>query len=163
IQFVNLQNGVVFKLTNAVCESHNKSWVTIETCRLHALQRNKTILNISITILHPTDSISMRLQVLKKASGYKPWIVDTTFDACKFMKTKSNKLVSVVYDLFKDYSTVNHTCPYVGKNHLKGFYPSVDKLILPLPTGDYLLLLSWKFYNKLQFVTNVYFTFVEDF
>ncbi|KAH8414241.1 hypothetical protein KR215_000981, partial [Drosophila sulfurigaster] len=154
---------VVFKMTNAVCESRNKSWVIVETCRLHALQRNKTILNAMVNILHPTDSISIRMQVMKKANGYKPWVFDTTFDACKFMKNKSNKAVKVVFDLFKDFSTINHSCPYVGRNGLMGFYPAPDKLQLPLPTGDYLILISWNFYNSLQFVTNIYFTFVEDY
>ncbi|KAH8311095.1 hypothetical protein KR044_004335, partial [Drosophila immigrans] len=145
LQFLYLQNGTVFKMTNAVCESRNKSWVIIENCRLHALQRNKTILNIVLNILHPSNSITMRMQIMKKANGYKPWVFDITFDACKFMKDKSNKAVRVVYDLFKDYSTINH---------------SFDKLSLPLPTGEYLILISWSFYNRLQFVTNVYFTFV---
>lgn len=33
---------------------------------------------------------------------------------------------------------------------------------LPLPGGDYLLLIKWIFDGKPQFSTNVYFTFVED-
>ncbi|KAH8388310.1 hypothetical protein KR093_003450 [Drosophila rubida] len=150
-------------MTNVVCKSHNESWVTFDTCRLHALQRNKTILNIFVNFLHSTNNISMRMQVQKKANGYKPWIFDTTFDACKFMKDKSNKAVNVVYDLFKEFSSINHRCPYEGKQYLKGFYPVFEKLRLPIPTGDYLLLMSWKFYNILQFETNVYFTLVEDF
>ncbi|XP_034114187.2 uncharacterized protein LOC117574458 isoform X1 [Drosophila albomicans] len=150
-------------MTNAVCKSHNKSWVIIETCRLHAIQRNKTILNVMVNFLHPTNSVSMRVQILKKANGYKPWIFDVTFDACKFIKDKSNKAVKVIFDLFKDFSSLNHTCPYVGTNGILGFYPKADRLSVPMPTGDYLLLMFWKFYNKLQFETNVYFTFVEDF
>ncbi|XP_051863432.1 uncharacterized protein LOC117574458 isoform X2 [Drosophila albomicans] len=101
-------------MTNAVCKSHNKSWVIIETCRLHAIQRNKTILNVMVNFLHPTNSVSMRVQILKKANGYKPWIFDVTFDACKFIKDKSNKAVKVIFDLFKDFSSLNHTCPYVN-------------------------------------------------
>jgi len=50
-----------------------------------------------------------------------------------------------------------------GKQLLTGFYPRADKLPLVLPTGDYVLLMTWKFYEKVQLVTNVYFTFVEDF
>lgn len=32
---------------------------------------------------------------------------------------------------------------------------------VPLPSGDYLLLLDWIFDFEPQFATNVYFTFVE--
>lgn len=101
-------------MTNVICESRNKSWVTFETCRLHALQRNKTIVNIFATFLQPTNSISLRIQIQKKFNGYKPWLIDVTFDACKFMKSpKSNKVAKLIWDLFKNYSTVNHQCPYV--------------------------------------------------
>lgn len=101
-------------MTNIVCESRNKSWVTIETCRLRALQRNKTIANIFATFLHPATSISLRIQVQKKFNGYKPWLIDVTFDACKFMKNpKSNKIGKMIWDLIKDCSSVNHQCPYV--------------------------------------------------
>ncbi|ALC45530.1 CG33777, partial [Drosophila busckii] len=107
-------SALVFKMTNAVCESRNKSWVIIDTCRLHAVQRNKTILNIELTILHPTNSVTLRLQILRKANGYKPWIIDSTFDACKFVRNpKINPIGKMVYGLFEDFSSINHPCPYV--------------------------------------------------
>lgn len=46
---------------------------------------------------------------------------------------------------------------------LKDFYPMVDRIHVPLPTGDYLLLITWSLHHKITFVTNVYFTFVENF
>ncbi|XP_034484469.1 uncharacterized protein LOC117789548 [Drosophila innubila] len=150
-------------MTNAVCESKNKSWVTFESCRLHALQRNKTILNLFATFLQPTNSITLRLQVQKRANGFKPWVIDINFDVCQFLKSKKNKVAKVVYDLFKDFSNINHSCPFMGKQVISGFYPTVDKLPHVMPTGDYVLLMTWKFYEKIQFVTNVYFTFIEDF
>lgn len=101
------------KMTNLVCESRNQSWVTFETCRLRALQRNKTTANIFATFLHSTNSVSVRIQIQKKFNGYKPWLIDVTIDACKFMKSpKSNKVAKMIWDLFKDFSTVNHACPY---------------------------------------------------
>lgn len=114
-------------MTNLVCESRNKSWVTFETCRLRALQRNKTTATIFATFLHPANSISLRMQVQKKFNGYKPWVIDVTLDACKFMRSpKTNKVAKMIWDLFKNFSTVNHTCPYAvsiqTNNNFKLFY-----------------------------------------
>lgn len=102
-------------MTNAICESYNLSWVTIDTCRLRAVQRNKTVFNVDLTLLQPVKSLTIRLQVLKKANGYKPWIIDTTFDACQFLraKKKKNLIAKLILDLFQDFSTFNHSCPYM--------------------------------------------------
>lgn len=115
LQFIKLQRGLVFKMTNAICESYNQSWVTIATCRLRAVQRNKTVLNVDLTLLQPVKSITMRLQVLRKANGYKPWIIDTTFDACNFLrsKNKNNLIAKLILGIFQDFSTFNHSCPYM--------------------------------------------------
>lgn len=49
-----------------------------------------------------------------------------------------------------------------GKQYVNGYYPDIGNFPLMLPTGDYVLLLTWSFYKRIQFVTNVYFTFLED-
>ncbi|ALC45529.1 CG33777 [Drosophila busckii] len=102
-------------MTNAVCESRNKSLVVINTCRLRAVQRNKTILNILVTFLKPVQNVSIRLQVMKKANGYKPWVLDSTIvDCCKFLRNPNiDPIGKVIFNLFKDFSTLNHSCPYV--------------------------------------------------
>ncbi|ALC45528.1 maker161 [Drosophila busckii] len=100
-------------MTNAVCESRNKSWIVVNTCRLRAIQRNKTILNVIVTMLHPANSISLRLQVQKKASGYKPWVIDATFDVCAFLRNPhSNPIGKMAFKQFKEFSSINHLCPY---------------------------------------------------
>ncbi|KAH8414240.1 hypothetical protein KR215_000982, partial [Drosophila sulfurigaster] len=160
---VYLQSATVFKLTNAVCESFNKSWVEFELCRLRAVSRHKVYLNLNVTLHQPINDIHIKGQLMKKENGYKPWLYSVSFNGCQFIRRRNNPLIKLVWDLFKEYSTLNHTCPYVGQQYLRGFYPVIDKLRLPLPTGDYLLLMTWKFYNRIQLETNVYFTFVEDF
>lgn len=47
-----------------------------------------------------------------------------------------------------------------GQQFLRDFYPIQEKLPF-LPTGDFVLLMAWKFYGNIQFVTNLNFTFVE--
>ncbi|EDW68314.2 uncharacterized protein Dvir_GJ24633 [Drosophila virilis] len=150
-------------MTNAVCESHNKSWVLIDTCRLRALQRNKTVLNVFLTLLHPSNSVRIEYQVNKRANGYKPWVVNGEFDVCRHMRRPKDKFGDLLFALIGEFTSINHPCPYDGINYLKNFYPRADRLPLILPTGEYVLLMNWKFYGRTQFFTNVYFTFVENF
>ncbi|KAH8348344.1 hypothetical protein KR084_006654, partial [Drosophila pseudotakahashii] len=150
----------IVKMTNVICESYNKSWVVFHHCRLKAYSRNKTSLNLNATFLEPANNIFLRAKLLKKANGFKPFLLDLTFDACKFMRKHNHPTIKILFNLIKDVSTVNHTCPYVGLQAVSDFHDI--HIPLPLPSGDYLLLLDWRFDGKPQFATNVYFTFVED-
>ncbi|KRF97927.1 uncharacterized protein Dwil_GK26917 [Drosophila willistoni] len=150
------------KFTNAKCESFNHSWVTIEHCRLRAINRHKTVLNINANFHYPATKIKLRFQVLKKANGYKPWVIDGTIDACAFLQKPNHPVVKIIHNLIKNCSTVNHTCPYIGRQSVKDFDVTPEQIPLPFPSGDYALFLTWIFSDKPQFATNVYFTFTED-
>ncbi|XP_017055658.1 uncharacterized protein LOC108097696 isoform X2 [Drosophila ficusphila] len=154
--------AVVFKMTNAVCESYNKSWVEFGVCRLRAVNRNKVCLNVDVNLLHPANNVMVKAQLMKRANGWKPWLYSVNFDACQFAKRRNNALIRLVWDLFKEFSTINHSCPYDGLQQVKDFYLRSEKLPGPIPTGEYLLLMDWIFDKKPQAATNVYFTFVED-
>ncbi|KAL7727643.1 hypothetical protein ACLKA6_013246 [Drosophila palustris] len=156
------ENAVVFKLTNAVCESLNKTWLDFDLCRLRAVNRHKVNLNLIATLHYPVNDVFIKGQLMKKANGYKPWLYSVFFDGCQFIRRRNNPLIRLVWELFKEYSTLNHTCPYVGQQMVKDFYLRHEKLPTPLPTGEYLVLLTWIFNKKPQATTNFYFTFVED-
>ncbi|XP_030385741.1 uncharacterized protein LOC115632651 [Scaptodrosophila lebanonensis] len=160
---IHQNSGAFLKLTNLVCESSNQSWVRFDHCRLKAINRNKTVANINATFLAPATDISLRLQIQKKANGYKPWLFDVTIDACKFVRNRNNPFAKVIWNLFRNYSTANHTCPYVGLQRVKDFHLTPEKVPLPLPTGEYALLMTWTLNQEVTFVTNVYFTYTEDF
>ncbi|KAH8385081.1 hypothetical protein KR200_003466, partial [Drosophila serrata] len=154
--------AVIFKFTNFECGTYNESWFVFHNCRLKAVGRNKVLLNMNGTILHPAHHIVMHYKVFKKESGYKPWLLENQIDACRFMRNKKDPVGNILHSLFKDFSNINHTCPYMGPQILKDFYLRHELLLLPFPTGDYLLSLRWHFDRKLQFDTNVSFVFVED-
>ncbi|KAH8302016.1 hypothetical protein KR044_001886, partial [Drosophila immigrans] len=160
--FLLFQEAVVFKFTNVVCESCDKSWAVVNNCRLRAINRNKTVFNMNVTLLHPSSKILIYVQVFKRANGYKPWLFKFTIDACKFLKKPSNPVASLIYGLFKEFSNINHSCPYVGDQIVKGFYLRPELLRLPFPTGDYLLAANWIYNNKIRAVTNISFAFIED-
>ncbi|XP_068150785.1 uncharacterized protein [Drosophila tropicalis] len=156
------RNAVIFKMTNAVCLSYNESWVIIHTCRLKAVQRDRTTFNFNGTILKEARDIELHMRVFKRASGYKPWLFHVEMDACRYLRKPYNPFGILVFNLYKEFTNFNHSCPYIGTQIVKGFYLRPELLKLPLPSGDYLLSIRWHFDKKLQFDTNVSFQFVED-
>ncbi|XP_002137864.4 uncharacterized protein [Drosophila pseudoobscura] len=159
---ITINDAVIFKFTNAVCESYNQSWFVFHNCRLKAVSRSKVFFNMNGTILHPANDIKIHMRIFKKANGYKPWLFDVTCDACLHLRKRNTPFLSIVYGLFKPYTNINHTCPYVGPQIITDFYLRPELLRLPFPTGDYMLSMRWIFDKKLQFDTNISFTYVED-
>lgn len=108
-----LQMAATVKLTNAVCETKNKTWITFDRCRLRAINRNKTVLNVDVNFLHPVHTADLNFRMQKKANGYKPWLGEYTVDFCAFMRKSNHPVIKILIGIFKDFSTLNHTCPYV--------------------------------------------------
>ncbi|KAH8336320.1 hypothetical protein KR059_001012, partial [Drosophila kikkawai] len=148
--------------SNVVCESYNKSWFQFHECRLKAVSREKVIFNLNGTVLHPTNNVFAHGNLYKRESGYKPWLVREVVDWCRFMRKNYNPAAKIFFSLFKEFTNINHTCPFVGPQIVRGFYLRPELLLLPFPTGEYMLSLRWFFDQKLQFDTNVSFVFVED-
>lgn len=96
-----------------VCESLNSSAVTINECRLKAINRNKTIYNFLATIHHPIDDIVVDIQLFKRANGYKPFLYKVKLNGCQFMKRAYNPIIIIIFKLMKDNSNLNHSCPFV--------------------------------------------------
>ncbi|KAH8366850.1 hypothetical protein KR200_009139, partial [Drosophila serrata] len=157
-----LQNAVIFKFSNVVCESYNKSWFLFHECRLKAIAREKVILNINGTVLHPVYNVLTKGKMFKRESGFKPWLMDSEIDSCRFMRKNYNPVAKIVFGLLKEFTNINHTCPFVGPQIVRGFYLRPELLLLPFPSGEFMLSLRWFFNQKLQFDTNVSFLFVED-
>ncbi|XP_052836214.1 uncharacterized protein LOC128252489 [Drosophila gunungcola] len=175
----DFNDAVVFKFTNFVCKSHNQSWFVFHYCRLKAISRDRVILNVNGTVLYPAYDIQIHAKIFKKASEFKPWLLDANIDGCRYMRKNYNPFLGIVFSLFQDFSNINHTCPYVvsikmrlnpqiympplqGLQTVKDFYLRPDRLKLPFPSGEYMLTLQWFFDKKPQFDTNVTFTYMED-
>ncbi|XP_039230304.1 uncharacterized protein LOC6539518 [Drosophila yakuba] len=157
-----LSYSVTYKLTNVNCASHNKSWVTINECRLKAVSRNRTVFNFNATFHHPTNDIVMNYRFLKRESGYKPWLYKRNIDGCRFLKKPYDILTILIYIVYKDFSNINHTCPLYGDILIRGMYLTTQIKAIPYPSGEYMLQVNWIFYRKIQFVTNVSYEFIEN-
>ncbi|XP_017058837.1 uncharacterized protein LOC108099726, partial [Drosophila ficusphila] len=151
------QDAVVFNFTNFQCKSYNESWLVFNHYRLKAVSRDRVLLNMNATILHRSYNIQIHAKVYKKANGFKPWVLESTVDACRFLKRHYDPFINIIYNIFKEFSNINHTCPFMGHQIIKDFYLKPERLILPFPSGEYLLRGGWYFDKKLIFDTNVSF------
>ncbi|XP_017058887.1 uncharacterized protein LOC108099770 [Drosophila ficusphila] len=157
-----VDDAVVFKFSNFQCKSYNESWFVFNYYRLKAVSRDRVLLNMNGTILHPAHNIQVHAKVYKKANGFKPWLLETTVDMCRFINKRYDPFLKIVYNIFKEFSNINHTCPYVGHQVIKDLYVNPELLILPIPSGEYLLTGRWNFDKKLIIGINVTFIFMED-
>ncbi|KAH8399195.1 hypothetical protein KR215_003974, partial [Drosophila sulfurigaster] len=148
--------------TNVKCVSKNLSWVLVHNCRLKAINKKRVDFNYNSTILHPVNNIEIHTQLFKKSNGYKPWLIDVTFDACSFLRKNNHPVVNMVYGIFRSNSNINHTCPYMGPIFVKDLYLKPSSIPLPVPTGDYYLLIEWKFDRRLQVTNQFYVEYIED-
>ncbi|XP_017072063.1 uncharacterized protein LOC108108505 [Drosophila eugracilis] len=155
-------DAVVFRFTNFECKSYNESWFVFHYYRLKAVSRDRVLLNVNGTILHPANDIQLRGKMFKKASGFKPWVLDSTVDGCRYMRKRYDPFLNIVFNIFKDFSNINHTCPFFGPQVVKDFYLRSERLALPFPSGEYMLALLWYFDKKRIFDTNVSFLYQED-
>ncbi|XP_037711816.1 uncharacterized protein LOC119548570 [Drosophila subpulchrella] len=114
----------------------------MEACFLKSKNRTYKYLTLR-TKFHqlPINDLSVRVEVLQKLSGYKPFLYNFTADACQFLNGRRNPLVRFFYDMFASYSNANHSCPYnhdvlVEKLPIS-FLKYRTTVVLPVPEGDY--------------------------
>jgi len=70
-------------------------------------------LNLNATLTEPAYNIDIKVKIMKRANGYKPFLYDFTIDACQYMRKRNHPVMRIVMDMIKGVSTLNHTCPYV--------------------------------------------------
>ncbi|EDW16837.2 uncharacterized protein Dmoj_GI22010 [Drosophila mojavensis] len=154
-------NAALLKFTNVRCRAHNESWVKVNVCRLKAISRNKTVFNFNATMLYPAYQISLNAQLLKKANGYKPWLYNISADICRFIKKPYHPVVILFVKAIRNYTNLNHTCPYVGDLIASGLHVPYERLRIPFPTGEYLVKLDWFYHLRKQVSTDFYFSIDE--
>jgi len=108
-----LKEAVVFRFKNFECKTYNQSWFVFHNCRLKAISRDRVLLNMNGSILHPIQNFQLHAKMFKRASGFKPWLLDSTIDVCRFVRKHYDPFIGIVFNIFKEFSNFNHTCPYV--------------------------------------------------
>ncbi|KAH8250159.1 hypothetical protein KR026_006425, partial [Drosophila bipectinata] len=174
-------DGTVLRFSNFECQSYNKSMYIVNNCRLKAVSRDRIEVHYNGALLRPAHKVKLHLKVYKRESGYKPWLLETTVDACRFLRKNYNPLAKLLYRTVQEFTNMNHTCPYEvspkplnlrlisvlnvpkqGEQIVKGYYVKPELIVLPFPTGTYMLAMRWFFNQKHQLDTNLTYEFIED-
>ncbi|XP_073821315.1 uncharacterized protein [Musca autumnalis] len=94
------------RFTNLVCKDLRPDFSIFEVCRLTVIKRDIISLNINVKLLKgPVNNATL--------NGYKPYLINTTYDFCKFMQNRNRyKIAKLFLDAMLKESNVNHTCPY---------------------------------------------------
>ncbi|XP_067648140.1 uncharacterized protein [Eurosta solidaginis] len=150
---INVKSGLEF--TNVKCNEIDKSSILFDSCEIKSI--NRTYKYLFIHIKFPKReliyNVTTTFALLRKASGYKPFLYNFTVDAWKYLKKRNNPVINYFHSWFEKYSTLNRSCPYgpieetinkVPINHIS----RLTSDILPLPAGEYALHTTWIFYKK---------------
>ncbi|XP_073848336.1 uncharacterized protein [Musca autumnalis] len=133
--------GFQIKFTNLECTTLNETVTTFEECALKPTISGLMGLNVHAKVFQVLPDIKVDASFYKKANGYKPFLFNTSVDFCEVMAKKTQNIVShIIFNIVKDYSNLNHTCPYDHDIHVENLVLSEEKMkFLPLPSGEYLV------------------------
>lgn len=115
--------------TNLKCGTYNRKVVEFQKCYIKAVNRTHKYVDVYMKVNQiPLDNITvskenidladqsksifqLNLKVMRYDQGYKPFFIDITFDGCRFLKNQKNPIIKFFYEVYKDNSNINHTCP----------------------------------------------------
>ncbi|KAH8411030.1 hypothetical protein KR222_007454, partial [Zaprionus bogoriensis] len=133
---------IVYKSTNLECLPHPK-FVENATCKVKALNWNKAVLHMDCDLIKPLRNPTVRVQLFKKnySNQYHPFLINVVFNLCDII-SKRNFIPygKIVWNVLKQHSNVNHSCPFAGHLMARNLYIDANNSIIPIfPLGFYLL------------------------
>ncbi|ALC41232.1 CG33796 [Drosophila busckii] len=106
--------------------------------------------------------MDVHFQMFKRGNGYHPWMFNFTVDICRFLRKPYNPFGIILFKAGRHFTNFNHSCPYMGDQIVDGLHVDYKALQVPIPSGEYLLEITWIFNKRPQLITNVYVTIKED-
>ncbi|XP_037941970.1 uncharacterized protein LOC119674886 [Teleopsis dalmanni] len=85
----------------------------------------------------PVTQTHVQFTIWKKANGYKPFVINTTLDMCRYFEGKKNPFFDFFFDTWKKYSNINHTCPYTSDIVVEKAPLNKFSTPTPFPEGSY--------------------------
>ncbi|XP_033162128.1 uncharacterized protein LOC117142325 [Drosophila mauritiana] len=144
-----------FEFTNIICNYLDKK----------SVNRSYKYVSIKEKLFKtPITKVKINGVILERFNGYngyRPFMVNMTVDACRFLNnTKSNRIASYLYDFIRPFTNMNHNCPYdhdllIEKLPIHFVYHQVTN-VLPVPEGGYLYETNWMAYDIRRAVIKVY-------
>ncbi|XP_020715705.1 uncharacterized protein LOC110118418 [Ceratitis capitata] len=148
------------KTTNLEC-SANESYIANLNCRLKPLNRTKAVINMDVELIRKIENVTISMQLLKKnyANKFLPFLVKVRANVCDMMESKAgiNLYLAIFKRVLKDYSNINHSCPFSGHLWIRDLY--LDSAMVPVapPVGVYRLSYHFNEATTKDLIAKMYF------
>ncbi|XP_016959689.1 uncharacterized protein LOC108031000 [Drosophila biarmipes] len=150
------------EFTNFQCKSLDKEVADFEYCILKSINRTSKYVSAKLKVFKlPIKSLKVNFGLHQLVNGYRPFLYNVTVDGCKFIKNqKSNPVAKFFYDLIKNISNLNHSCPYYHDIIVDKFSSDIVNCripkVLPFPTGNYMFEVYWTANERYRAITKLY-------
>ncbi|XP_023034018.1 uncharacterized protein LOC111519150 [Drosophila willistoni] len=159
LAFQIVQITSLAELTNLKCNSLDETFAAIEYCRIKSVNRTYKYFSVKVGLFKiPISNVTINLAAFQRLNGYKPFLYNITFDACKYLaSTNKNPIVKYFHEFIIPYTNLNHTCPYnhdmIVEKVPIDFINNRLTQVLPFPLGDYALHTDMYYHgiNRLKF------------
>ncbi|XP_037941977.1 uncharacterized protein LOC119674894 [Teleopsis dalmanni] len=95
------------------CNEYDRSFAVFAYCYLKPVNRTTKTLSLRVKLLKtPVTEAHAQFTVWKKANGYKSFVINVTLDICRYFTGRRNLIFDWFYDIWKQNTNINHTCPY---------------------------------------------------
>ncbi|KAH8417508.1 hypothetical protein KR222_001237, partial [Zaprionus bogoriensis] len=108
------------KFHSLVCTVYDKELFSFDECRIKAINRFQNSVTISGTLKKTLSTVQINFRFLKRErGGWHPFLYAMTVDACKYFESPIQyPIPNLVFYYMKEFTNVNHTCPYMVKLYL---------------------------------------------
>ncbi|KAH8237453.1 hypothetical protein KR038_012141 [Drosophila bunnanda] len=152
------------EFSNLKCEITDRDFADFEHCYLKSVNRTYKYFTIKVRLFKvPVTKVKINLGLYQRLNGLKPFLYNVTVDGCKFVKNpRSNRVASYFYDFFRNYSNLDHPCPYDHDLYVdKMSTQYIDHRLtntLPFPKGSYMFKTDWFVYGIKRAIVSIYLT-----
>ncbi|XP_004520325.2 uncharacterized protein LOC101450525, partial [Ceratitis capitata] len=153
------------KFTNLQCTAFDEGFVIFDFCRLRAVKRDVNELSIKLKFLQATDSmrnVTLRVQLMQKVSGYRPFLYDITTDLCEYLEKRNHPFLNIIFDEFSNHSLAAQKCPFSNELTVTQLpFPSHMLKVLPLPKNEYAIFATLSVVGEKRAGVKVYFMLTD--
>ncbi|XP_017027573.1 uncharacterized protein [Drosophila kikkawai] len=136
------------KFKSLHCTNYNKTLGEIKLCKIKAINRYRNSISIQFRQKTTVHNVNMRLELFKRANGWRPFLYNISFNLCDFLSKRNNMIVRLGYEYIKPYIPItNYTCPFKKGHLIKVTDLEFDiekfRIRFPIETGEYAIQLSF--------------------
>ncbi|KAH8369723.1 hypothetical protein KR093_000685, partial [Drosophila rubida] len=153
---------IVFKMKNLECNP-NPKYVENASCLIKAKNWNNAVAQMDCDLIIPLRNVTaslnlldtyfiiilynnilqIQLEVFKKGynNRFHPFLINTTVKMCEILSKRNYATYgTIMQKILKDFSNINHSCPYTGHMYARNLFIDANYSFIPkFPVGFYMM------------------------